>query len=47
MLAKVVRTSNGDVMRFSTVRTTPSLVLMPTAVDPSCTAWTAVKGTAQ
>jgi len=30
-------TSNGDVMRFSTVSTTPSFVFTPTAVEPSCT----------
>lgn len=29
------RTSSGDVTRFSTANTTPSLVLMPMAVDPS------------
>ncbi len=29
-------TSRGDVTRFSTARTTPSLVLMPIAVDPNC-----------
>lgn len=31
------RTSSGEVMRFSTARITPSFVLTPTAVDPSCT----------
>lgn len=30
------RTSKGDVTRFSTASTTPSLVLMPMAVDPNC-----------
>jgi hypothetical protein len=29
-------TSSGDVMRFSTASTTPSLVKTPMAVDPSC-----------
>jgi hypothetical protein len=29
------RTSKGDVTRFSTVSITPSLVLIPTAVEPS------------
>lgn len=29
-------TSRGDVMRFSTARTTPSLVQIPIAVEPSC-----------
>ena len=33
--------SSGDVSRFSTARTTPSAVLIPTAVDPSLTAWIA------
>ena len=30
------RTSNGDVTRFSTTRTTPSFDLTPMAVVPSC-----------
>lgn len=30
-----LRTSSGDVTRFSTARTTPSFVLMPMAVDPN------------
>ena len=29
-------TSSGDVMRFSTANTTPSLVNTPMAVEPSC-----------
>lgn len=33
-------TSNGDVTRFSTTRTTPSFDLTPIAVVPSCiTSW--------
>lgn len=35
---RTTRTSRGDLMRFSTVKTTPSLVLTPTAVVPSCRA---------
>ena len=30
-----VRTSSGEVMRFSTASTTPSVVWIPTAVEPS------------
>ena len=33
----VVHTRSGDVMCFSTARTTPSEVQIPMAVDPSCT----------
>eukprot|EP00976_Prorocentrum_cordatum_P108025 1194756-Prorocentrum_minimum.AAC.7 len=29
-------TRRGDVMRFSTARTTPSVVWIPTAVEPNC-----------
>lgn len=36
LLSASPRTSSGDVRRFSTTSTTPSLVAMPMAVDPSC-----------
>lgn len=35
-VAKEDLTSNGDVIRFSTARTTPSFVQTPMAVEPSC-----------
>ena len=33
------RTKSGDVTRFSTASTTPSVAFTPMAVEPSCTTW--------
>lgn len=36
VISRSTYTSNGEVIRFSTASTTPSFVINPIAVEPSC-----------